>query len=212
MIKTVICEDVFEKGEWKKCITLVKGQLYGHTRAYTLWKSINRRCKEDGIFVDSYPSYKGVENKFLDFQDFAGWATVQFGYTNREVNGNYWSIDKDISGVRDYCKQGCLFVPNYINSSVLDSKRARGNLPIGVVYRNKNSDMVNELRNCYGSSVKKDGKRIHCGYYDSPEGAHRAWQKMKIEVLMEYCTRHVVEYHTDLKRHLTRIIRNIKHD
>lgn len=134
-MKTITHPDVFEDGQWKKCLVLVKGQLYAHTRGYTVWKSIVRRCEKDGKFAEEYPSYIGTENRFCDFQEFASWANEQYGYMNKEKNGNYWSIDKDISGIGHYCEEGCLFVPNYINASILDSKAIRGDLPLGVVYR-----------------------------------------------------------------------------
>jgi len=205
-MKTITHEDVFEDGEWKKCLVLIKGQLYAHTRAYTVWKSINRRCDKDNQFMVDYPSYEGTENRFESFQEFAEWANSKYGYMHKEKNGNYWSIDKDISGIGHYCKEGCLFVPNYINASILDSKRIRGDLPLGVAYRKRNKDMKSELKNCYLSNVKNSGKRVYCGYHETPESAHRAWQEKKLEILKEYLSREEVLDHKELKFHMERII------
>lgn len=66
--------------------------------------------------------------------------------------------------------------------------------------------MTNELKNCYMSNVKVNGKRKYCGYYPTPEEAHRAWQKVKLETLKEYASRSEIKDHYELNKHMIRII------
>lgn len=193
--KTIIVEDVRENRGWRKSLTVVKGEVYAHTRGYSLYKTIKQRLGDNYEFANNY---KNVNFNFESFDSFVDWCHTKYGYLNKEINGRYWAIDKDLKGVGNYCPEGCMFVPNYINSSVLDSSKIRGDLPLGVTYRNKNYDMINELKNCYSSSVKIDGKRTHLGYYSSPADAHRAWQKAKADVLKDYISRDEILEHEEL--------------
>ena len=119
--KYIIVPDFIIDNQWGKCKTLIKGELYGFSRAYSLWKTINRRVNSESVHLN-FPNYSLTKNEFEDFQDFASWCNDQFGYMNKETNGNYWSIEKDIRAGSNYNKL-CLFVPNYINASVLDSEK-----------------------------------------------------------------------------------------
>jgi hypothetical protein len=208
--KYIIVPDFIIDNQWGKCKTLIKGELYGFSRAYSLWKTINRRVNSESVHLN-FPNYSLTKNEFEDFQDFASWCNDQFGYMNKETNGNYWSIEKDIRAGSNYNKL-CLFVPNYINASVLDSEKIRGELPLGVVYRKKNKDMKQELTNCYLSNVKKDGKRIHLGYHSNAFDAHRAWQKSKIDIMREYIKREEVSEHLTLIANYLPLIERIEDD
>lgn len=201
--KTIVVDDVMDDCGWKRCLTVVKGEVYAHTRGYSLYKTIHQRLKESYKFAENYST---VKFKFESFDCFVDWCHTKYGYMNKEPNGKYWAIDKDLKGFGDYCPEGCIFVPNYINSSVLASEKIRGNLPLGVTYRNKNVDMVNELKNCYSASVKLDGKRVYLGYHSTPLSAHRAWQEAKIKVLKDYSSREQVIGHEELRRAMSDII------
>lgn len=205
--KTIVVDDVKCDLGWKKCLTVVKGEVYAHTRGYALYKGIRQRLKESYQFSDNYID---VDFKFDSFDSFVDWCHTKYGYMNKELNGRYWAIDKDLKGFGSYSPEGCMFVPNYINSSILDSEKIRGNLPLGVTYRNKNPDMVNELKNCYSSSVKLDGKRVHLGYHPTPNSAHRAWQKAKIDVLKGYTLRDEVLRHGELQQAMRNLISRLE--
>jgi|GEM_PF-903419 len=173
-----------ENGNWLKGFTEIVGDggFSYQTRSFGLWKSINRRCTSQE-FLNRFPSYKKVTMDFESYQYFAEWCQDQYGYMNREENGNYWSIDKDmLSGEnKRYSPETCMFIPNRVNALLLKSEGIRGDLPLGVVYRKRNKDMTNELKNCYISNIKRNGKRHHLGYFPNPEEAHLVWQKAKVE-------------------------------
>lgn len=205
--KTIIVEDVKEGSNWQKCVTVEVGKVYGHTRGYHLYKTIKGRFRDNYEFTENY---KDVNFNFESFDSFVDWCHTKYGYLKKEINGRYWAIDKDLKGFGNYCPEGCMFVPNYINSSVLDSSKIRGDLPLGVTYRNKNYDMINELKNCYSSSVKIDGKRTHLGYHPSPADAHRAWQKAKADVLKDYISRDEILEHEELLEVMLSIISRLE--
>lgn len=175
-------------------------------RSYSLWKSINGRCSERVWNI--HPSYTGTKNLFNNFQAFTDWCNSQYGYYHKETNGNYWSIDKDIKKgkLNIYSEDTCMFIPNNINAFVLDSKKIRGDLPIGVIYRKKNFDMVNELKNPYLASCKSNtGRRIHLGYYPTATEAHKAWQIKKLEILNNIISDDKISNHLVLLESLNRV-------
>lgn len=209
-MKTIVVPDVKKNDLYLKSCVIEKGKVYAHTRSYVLWKTINRRVSSEKVH-SVFPNYKKSRVDFESFQEFAEWCNNQYGYMNKEDNGNYWSIEKDLTAGGVY-NEKCLFVPNFVNACVLDSLKIRGGLPLGVVYRKKNKDMINELKSCYLSNIKKDGKLQHLGYFTSPKDAHRSWQKSKVEIIREYASREVVKSHIKLKNRLLEIARNIEID
>lgn len=147
------------------------------TRAGLLWNSINLRCKVGGAFQKKRPTYIGTTNGFSNFQEFAEWCQDQYGYLNKEENGKYWAIDKDLTeyGNLVYSPDKCLFVPNWINTLLTASDAARGEWPLGVCWHKQHKKFI---------ALCRDGKRgQHLGYFKDPFEAHIAWQKAKIKVM-----------------------------
>jgi len=86
------------------------------SRSFRLWVKINGRCSVGGYICNERPNYAGCLNLFKDFQEFACWCQTQEGYRNKDSNGKYWSIDKDIIGSDgNYSPENCCFIPNYVN-------------------------------------------------------------------------------------------------
>ena len=106
-------------GEWVTtfCETTEKEYIQYWTRSFKLWVKINGRCS-NGYILKERPGYASSENKFNSFQEFATWCNNQEGYNNKDPNGRFWSIDKDIlspAGLSYYSEDTCLFVPNDVN-------------------------------------------------------------------------------------------------
>lgn len=164
-------------GIWVRSYTeVVEGIRYQYyTRAGMLWNSILSRCNPNGAEQKRNSAYRGVENKFKDFQSFASWCQTQNGYLNSD-NGEYWPIDKDLiqPGSKTYSEETCCFVSKAVNTVLLSCKAARGEYPIGV---HKDPDSKNFISQCSGHTPRR------LGSFSTPVEAHRAWQRAKLRQL-----------------------------
>lgn len=150
---------------------IVKAKLDGlhETRhpGYSAWKGILERsyCNK---YKSRRPSYIGVEvcSKWLQFSEFNSW------WKQNHVSG--WHIDKDIlcPGNKIYAPEFCIYIPQWLNSLTLDSKRSRGPYPIGVSAMGGGG---------YRSTLSISGRQISLGGYRTPDEAHAAWLSGKIE-------------------------------
>lgn len=139
------------------------------TREYELWRGMIRRCySQEHLF--KAPTYLGctVSENFLRFQYFAEWCNNQIGFGNEG-----WHLDKDIltKGKREYSENNCVFIPQKLNTVLLDRKRGRGDYPLGVT-TNRQGKFVARM-SC------GIGKNIHLGVYDTPEAAFSAYKREK---------------------------------
>lgn len=169
-------------GFWVKCFS-PKPYVVHTTRSQVLWNNVVARCKVGGCYQRSSPTYIECINGFKDFQEFAGWCQYQYGYMNKEKNGRYWQLDKDLKvfGNRVYSKENCILVPQRVNMLLVSSKTARGDFPLGVCWHLGNQKFITK---CH----KGGGIRHHLGYFDDPVEAHQAWQKYKVELIRKVCT------------------------
>lgn len=132
------------------------------------WVGMIERCYDNKYHIKK-PTYKGctVCDEWLNFQNFAKW------YTEHEYYGiSGYQLDKDIliTGNKKYSPETCELVPSQINSLLLDSKKSRGDYPIGVtLYRGR-----------YKSTISIDGKRVHLGLYDTIKEASDVYHKSKM--------------------------------
>ena len=135
------------------------------TAAYQTWSDMLKRCYCTKMQIKN-PAYIGcsVDERWHNFQTFADWFEIN------SVKG--WCIDKDIinQGNKVYSPESCVFVPAAINNLVLDSRKARGALPIGV---SKNNDK-------YQAQVKVSGKLTSIGTYKTIEEASAEYVKAKL--------------------------------
>ena len=141
--------------------------------ARTAWHNMLKRAYSSKYHAER-PTYSGVTvcDEWHSFMSFRGW------WIENHVDG--WQIDKDLlSDAACYSPDTCLFVPAWLNSFTTDSGAIRGAHPIGVYFR---KDMgVFHARCCNPMSKKQD----HLGYFDTPEEAHLAWLKRKLELAIE---------------------------
>lgn len=176
-MKEVIIPDFKVRGLWSKGTTIDK-DLFGRTRAGSLWKCINSRCKK----------YKSVNN-FHNFQTFAEYIQGLDHLMSKEPNGKFWQIDKDFNlyGDRSYCESNILFLPNEINSFITSMSKIR-DLPLGVTYIDRSDGgNLKGLSKPYRASCKdrvSGAGTTYLEYFATPEEAHFAWIKHK-KLLLE---------------------------
>lgn len=166
-------------GLWVR--SFIDGGVQYVTRAGLIWGNIVNRCGGNS-YSGKYKTYKSCSNEFEGFQEFAEWCQNQIGYLEKEENGRFWSIDKDILVPYNKCysESTCCFIPNELNNILTYSNR--GKLPIGVTFV-KDTGL-------YRSRCSISGKRLSLGYFDTKELAHAAWQEKKIEVIYNLIAKH----------------------
>ena len=123
------------------------------------------------------PTYKGctVHPDWHNFQSFAKWFDDNYDYKSKDQN-----LDKDLleSGNRVYSKDNCIIVPKWLNSFTLSKQASRGEFPVGVC--------MNKKTGRFASYCTKEGRKVHLGYFSTPEQAHNEWLKFKLKLAMDY--------------------------
>ena len=143
---------------------------------YTCWDNMLRRCYDPKV-KQKHPTYSDctVCEEWLIFSNFHAWMVKQ-DWRGKELDKDLLSGESKI-----YSPAHCCFLPKHINCTLKDAKS--GPLPLGVNYKQKSSDMTQELKRPYQSRITIRGKRKQLGVFETPFEAHRAWQLAKIEVL-----------------------------
>ncbi len=154
------------------------------TKEYKTWKCVLKRCF-DTKTKEQQPTYKDVLccKEWLLYENFYEWLHSQSNF-EEWYNGDKWAIDKDIiiKGNKVYSPETCCLVPQYINSLFTKCNSVRGDLPIGVCYR--------EYDNCsyYISSVrKKEGGSLY-KYFKSLNEAFLFYKKHKEDIIQQLAT------------------------
>ena len=151
-----------------------------HTKEYTLWKSMLRRCYSD-TYKKKKPTYEGCEvsDKFKSYEYFYEWCHNQIGFDN-DGNGNPFHLDKDllIKGNRVYSESTCVFIPSEINSLLVKRESSRGKHLIGVYWCNTKKAFVAQVR-------KNKGKQEHLGYFKTEIEAFNAYKTAKESFVKE---------------------------
>ena len=145
--------------------------------AYAAWlKMIERGHSRN--YKEKQPTYQNVAvcEEWCLFSNFRSW------WIENNVVG--WQLEKDllVKGNLIYSPHTCAYVPNYLNSLLVDSAAIRGDYPIGVC-------RVNRPRP-YKSMCRVGGKLKYLGLFPTPQEAHRAWQVFKIKVIKDSITRY----------------------
>jgi len=163
----------------------VKGTEYPtkegrHTKEYSLWSSMLRRCTEKSWI--KHPSYKGVtcSENFKSYTFFYEWCQSQVGFGNKDERGKSWQLDKDIlaEGSKVYSEGVCCFVPQRINTLLIKCDASRGDWPIGIYW--------NKERGVFKShSMDRDGKKRFLGCFNTPQEAFQAYKTFKEALIKE---------------------------
>lgn len=137
------------------------------TKEYETWRGMLRRCYSKELH-DKFISYKGcsVVPEWHNFQVFCGWYNDNYYDLQEKVD-----LDKDIinKGNKVYSPDNCVFAPSRINTCVIKCDVQRGELPIGVVKRDK----------MFEAKISVEGKREYLGLYKTPEEAFLAYKEAK---------------------------------
>lgn len=141
--------------------------VYGakKTKAYKRWYNILIRCYDEKIKAKR-PTYAEclMCDEWLTFSNFKKWFDEHYVE-------NY-QIDKDIlvKGNKLYSPETCCFVPNRINTLLINRTNDRGNESIGV---------AKSKYGRYESYVSINGKRTHLGTFDTELQAFQKYKQVK---------------------------------
>lgn len=172
---------------------------------YVKWKSMLMRCYSKK-YQERQPTYKGcsVCEEWLLFSSFKSWMEEQ-EWEDRQ-------LDKDflVEGNKVYSPSTCVYLPSKLNNFITTSGKIRGRYPLGVSYKKKGKDMVNELNNPYVSKISDQAvNKIHLGYYSTQKEAHQVYLKAKLE----QCEDYLIEFKDErlIMKGLTRIYNKIQY-
>jgi len=151
-----------------------QGKYDSKSKSYKLWSSIIERCYSNRIH-DLFPTYKecSVVKEWHNFQNFARW--FEDNYNEKTMIG--WQIDKDIllKGNKIYSKETCCFVPNSINSLIINRRLHRGDYPLGVS-RTKDGRLIAQLNY---------NKPRYLGSFKTVEEAFQTYKNAKEKYIIE---------------------------
>lgn len=138
------------------------------TKSYGTWHGMLRRayCPKRHA---SRPTYIGcsVTDEWLEYQEFAEW------FSNHEYSNHGYELDKDllIPGNKIYAPDRCVFVPQQLNSLLLDSGATRGQYKQGVCFYKRADKFV--------TSIRINGKLKGLGRFDTEIEAYNAYKEAK---------------------------------
>lgn|ERR1043165_5068076 len=140
---------------------------------YQKWYSMLSRAFSAAVHK-TQPSYIGttVNEEWKYFTDFKSW-----------VESQVWEglhLDKDIlvPGNTEYSSETCAFIPEWVNTLLVRTGRSYNDYPLGVSYNKTSGKFI-----CTCSNITKSSAWV--GSYLDPMEAHRAWQKAKIEAILD---------------------------
>lgn len=135
-----------------------------HTKAYSSWKSILRRCYCP-IALSKNPTYLGcvVSDEWHDFQVFAEW------WHSNEFSAMGYQLDKDLLSLnsKTYSPETCCLIPQSVNKLFNGYNAARGEHPIGVSFKKSIGKYV--------ASMSVNSKVTHLGCFSTASQAHQAY-------------------------------------
>lgn len=161
------------------------------TKSYNAWHGMLRRVYSSDL--ERYSTYKDVTvcQEWLNFQNFAQW----YEETYYEIEGEQMHLDKDLKSGKSkvYSPETCLFLPQVLNTQLIDRTQKRINeLPSGVHF-----DTWNPLK--YKAKILIDGKSLSSTFNKVEEAAN--WYK-------EQKTKRVHQLANDLREKLPIIVYN----
>ena len=149
---------------------MVNGKMIGDP-AYIAWSRMLQRAY-DPKYHARYPTYVGVTvcKEWHSFSAFRAWWLDNYrdGY----------SLDKDLLVIsnREYAPGACIYVPQWLNTFTVDCGASRGEFPIGVYLHKPSGKYQSQCGN------PTTGKNRSLGCFTTPEAAHEAWLKRKLEL------------------------------
>jgi len=149
---------------------------------YTMWQRMLSRAYSKS-FLGKRPTYVGTSvcDRWLRLSNFMQDVQTIENY-DKAINSG-WQLDKDVltKGNKHYSLSTCCFVPREINTLLINSKKTRGEYPIGVFYDNRDK----KIRAC----VKIDKRNKFIGSFNNVEDAFQAYKQAKEHHIKEVAER-----------------------
>lgn len=144
---------------------------------YEIWVNMLSRCYSDAPSALEHTQVYNdcsVDPEWHSYSAFESWALTQ------DHEGK--SLDKDLlyRGNKVYSSATCVFVSKHVNALLLDSRKTRGEWPLGVTF--------DKGRNKFQARVWQNNRGRFLGRFDTAELAHKAWQLAKSDILLEFPT------------------------
>lgn len=165
----VTCVNEYYKDENGK----VKQRCVWRCPIFATWVSMIYRLTPQ--WIKMHPTYYGcmICDEWLYFSNFKTWME------NQDWQGK--DLDKDLlskSG-KLYSPETCAFIPQALNKFFTEGKRSEKNkhLPIGA-YPIRGARYMSKVLNVFSGKVE------YLGYFNTPEEAHGAWLKKKLELAL----------------------------
>jgi hypothetical protein len=115
-------------------------------------------------------------------------------------------LDKDFLCTTEaiYSPNTCVFIPKAVNYFLGNSKSRKGEWPLGVSF--------DRNRNKFASHIRVNGKSVGLGRYTTPQAAHKAYQKAKIDAALTLIDNHAHDVDKRVINSLSVIIQKIQDD
>jgi len=180
-VKSPYCKSVFGVGY------LGEGEYTYTDPFYICWTEMIARVtlKSNSVFLRTYIN-ASVCKEWHNYQNFAKWARDNY----YEIQGGQrMEIDKDIliKGNKIYSPTTCIFVPHDINSLFVKSDLARGDLPIGVYWHERDQEYRAQCSYITDTGTRKNK---WLGGHNNPEDAYLAYKKFKESHIKEIADRY----------------------
>lgn len=137
---------------------------------YSVWQAMIHRVATNATHYGDV----SCSDEFVYLSKFIDWYKQQ-----EAIQGNLagFQLDKDLllSGNKQYSKEACLFIPDWLNLQFIERTNKRGNFPLGAAQYKKGF---------MATITDGSGKgKLYLGYYPCYKLAHKAWQEAKVRHL-----------------------------
>lgn len=159
--------------------------------SYTRWTDMLKRCYS-GNELARRPTYVScsVHPDWFSFSAFDEW------FTSHYVDGYHLDKDLLVLGNKVYSESTCIFVPQWLNSFVIEGTSARGKYLLGVSWH----EHANKFRTQCRNPITKKNECV--GYFCCELEAHEKWKERKLQ--------HVENMKTELDALDVRLYPNLK--
>lgn len=141
---------------------------------YAVWHNMLKRCYSEK-YKDRWQTYKNktVCSEWLYFMNFKRWMEEQ------DWEGK--QLDKDLlyPGNVIYSPEACIFISGTVNTFIVTQENRRGDFPIGVSFHKPTRKFSAYCGNPFTKKVE------NLGSYLTPEEAHAAWKRRKLELAVK---------------------------
>lgn len=160
-------------------------------KVYNLWHNICIRCGNP-----KYPTYIdcSVCDEWKDFNTFYEWYLDSF----YQIRDEKMCVDKDLlcKGNKLYSPKYCCIIPEFINMIITNRKRFRGDLPLGVTFKDGK----------YMAKCKMYGRDNYIGTYNTAKEAFANYKMVKEKYIQDVAD----EYKNSLPEKVYRALKNYK--